>query len=77
LNLIFCHFFTPFIKRKTPAIAGVFMSAIQVSEISYPTQKNPGVSSPEAATGTDTGVFLIRWHHDFILYFNSSRQYVK
>ena len=35
------------------------------------------VSSPEAATRADTGVFLIRWHHDFILYFNSSRQYVK
>jgi len=70
-------FFYSFHKKKTPAFAGVFMSAIQVSGISYPTQKNPGVSSPEAATRADTGVFLIRWHHDFILYFNSSRQYVK
>jgi hypothetical protein len=46
---------------------GVFMPSIQVSKISRPTQKNPGVSSPAAATGTDTGVCKDYWHHDFIL----------
>jgi len=70
-------FFYSFHKKKTPAFAGVFMSAIQVSEISYPTQKTPGVSSPEAATGTDTGFFWNYWHHDDILLFNYPRQYAK
>jgi len=68
LYLILCHLFTPFTKRKTPAFAGVFMPSIEVSIISCPTQKNPGVSSPAAATGNNTVFCQDYWHHDFILF---------
>jgi hypothetical protein len=47
--------------------AGVFMLSSQLSKISRPTHKSPEVSSPAAATGTDTGVCKNYWHHDFIL----------
>jgi hypothetical protein len=36
--------------------------------MSCPTQKKPRVSSPAAATGTDTGVCQYYWYHDFILF---------
>jgi hypothetical protein len=59
--------FTPFTKIKNPAFAGVFMLFIEMSIISCQTQKPPWVSSPVAATGTDTDVCRDFWHHDFIL----------
>jgi hypothetical protein len=47
--------------------AGVFMLSSQLSKISCPTYKSPEVSSPAAATGTDTGICKDYRHHDFIL----------
>jgi hypothetical protein len=66
LYLILCHFFTPFIKRKTPVFTGVKLPSIQVLLQSCPTTKSPGVSSPATATKTGTGVFQDYWHHDSI-----------
>jgi hypothetical protein len=43
------------------------MLSIEMSMRSCQTQKTPRVSSPIAATGTDTDVCQDYWHHDFIL----------
>jgi hypothetical protein len=43
------------------------MLSNEIPVTSCQTQKSPWVSSPAAATGTDTDVCQDYWHHDFIL----------
>jgi hypothetical protein len=43
------------------------MLSIEMSIISYQTQKTPWISSPVTATGADTCLYRDYWHHYFIL----------